>query len=174
MDDEHAGPQTPAPGADDRLLVPLGELIRAEDAPPAAAVELAKQSFGLRQVDTELAALVADSAVDAVGTAVRAGAGETLPRLLTFEFEGPSGTGAPQAVEVEVSGSGRYRRLLGQLHPPGAARIEVRQPEGDAARQVDADDQGRFVVAAVGVGLMRLTWHRPGRNAITTAWVRLD
>ncbi|GGM62620.1 hypothetical protein GCM10011608_54730 [Micromonospora sonchi] len=174
MDDEHAGPETPAPGADDRLLASLGDLIRAEDAPPAVAVELAKQSFGLRQVDTELAALVADSAADAVGTAVRAGEGGTVPRLLTFEFEGPTETGEPQAVEVEVSRSGRYRRLLGQLQPPGPARIEVRQPEGDAVRQVDADDQGRFVVEVVGVGLMRLTWYRPGRNAITTAWVRLD
>ncbi|PMR60338.1 hypothetical protein C1A38_14850 [Verrucosispora sp. ts21] len=172
MDDEHTGPQTPAPGADDPLLAPLGELIRAADAPPAMAVELAKQSFGLRQVDTELAALVADSAMDPVGTAVRVGEQGTLPRLLTFEVEGPDDT--PQAVEVEVSGSGRYRRLLGQLHPPGAARIEVRQPGGDAVDPVDADEQGRFVVAAVGVGLIRLTWHRPGRHAIATAWFRLD
>ncbi|MFD6756433.1 hypothetical protein [Micromonospora gifhornensis] len=172
MDDEHTGPQTPAPGADDPLLAPLGELIRAADAPPAMAVELAKQSFGLRQLDTELAALVADSATDPVGTAVRAGEQGVLPRLLTFEVEGPDDT--PQAVEVEVSGSGRYRRLLGQLHPPGAARIEVRQPGGDAVDPVDADEQGRFVVAAVEVGLIRLTWHRPGRNAIATAWFRLD
>ncbi|MBL6278392.1 hypothetical protein JMF97_19720 [Micromonospora fiedleri] len=172
MDDEHTGPQMPAPGADDRLLAPLGELIRAADPPPAMAVELAKQSFGLRRVDTELAALVADSALDPVGSAIRAGEQGTLPRLLTFEVEGPDDT--PQAVEVEVSGSGPYRRLLGQLHPPGAARIEVRQPGGDAAAAVDADDQGRFVVAEVAVGLMRLTWHRPGRGAIATAWVRLD
>ncbi|GIJ24810.1 hypothetical protein [Micromonospora lutea] len=174
MDDEHTGPETPAAGADDPLLAPLGDLIRAADAPPAAAAELAKQSFGLRQVDTELAALVADSAVDVVGTAVRAGKEATAPRLLTFEVAGPTETDEPQAVEVEVSPSGRYRRLLGQLQPPAAARVEVRQAAGDAVRQVDADDQGRFVVEAVGVGLMRLTWQRPGRNAITTAWVRLD
>src|SRR5687767_810225 len=96
----------------------LGALFREYDGPPETAVELARLSFGLRTIDAELAALTADSRTDRPLESVRAADVGTAPRLLTFEA-------ADLAVELEVSGTGSSRRLLGQLVPAGPATIEV-------------------------------------------------
>jgi hypothetical protein len=88
---------------DERLL---GELRRAAgryDAPPASVMEAARASFTWRSIDTELAALAFDSAVDLPAGAVRSAGG---PRQLAFDAPGLT-------VEVEVSPDGPHRRLRG-------------------------------------------------------------
>src|SRR5690349_17434501 len=95
----------------------LGEIFRTQDGPPPEAIELAKLSFGLRSIDAELAALVVDADLDSA-VSVRAGESDDGTRLLTFEVADPTDAGEPAAVEVEISGAGRGRRLFGQLHPP--------------------------------------------------------
>jgi hypothetical protein len=95
----------------DILMSRLREMLATTDGPPPEFIELAKRMFGLRTVDAELAALIADSDVEAGAVAVRGGA-ET--RLLTFES-------ADLAIEIEVSRTGRSRRVLGQLVPAVAA-----------------------------------------------------
>jgi hypothetical protein len=168
VDDNGAGPQPLDRTADDdALLARLAGMFREEDPPPAAAVELAKQSFGLRALDAELAALTADSRLDQPAVAVREGRSDAGPRLLTFES-------AELVVEVEVSGSDEHRRVLGQLLPPGPARIEVRQPAAPAPRWIDADDHGRFVIEDLDPGPVSLTCHQPGRRSVTTEWTGLD
>jgi hypothetical protein len=154
-------------GDDESLADRLAQLFREVDAPPPAVVELARLSFGLRSLDAELATLTADSLVDPLSSTVRAGGPDSGPRLLTFET-------ADLAVELEVSGSGRRRRLLGQLLPPEPARIEVRQPSAPDLRWVDADERGRFVVESVDPGPVSLTCHRPGRRPIATEWTTVD
>jgi hypothetical protein len=155
---------------DDRLSERLRDLLRRTDSPPHLAVELAKQSFALRSVDAELAALVADSEVDGLAVTVRNDEPDG-PRLLTFETE-PSPTGDIAAVEVELGGPGG-RRLLGQMHPPGPARIEVRQPAAAGPRWVEADDHGRFAIEDMAAGPFSLTCHAAGRRPVTTAWTTL-
>ena len=168
MDNNGAGPESSDQTVDeDALLGRLAEMFREEDPPPAAAVELAKQSFGLRALDAELAALTADSRLDQPAVAVREGRSDAGPRLLTFET-------AELVVEVEVGGSGEHRRVLGQLLPPGPARIEVRQPAAPDPRWIDADDHGRFVIEDLGPGPVSLTCHQPGRRSVTTEWTGLD
>ena len=152
---------------DAALMARLAEMFRQEDPPPAVVVELARQSFGLRTVDAELAALVGDSDIDHAAVAVRTGESATSPRLLTFET-------TDLAVEIEVSGSGRHRRLLGQLLPPDAARIEVRQPSASAPWWVEVDDRGRFAVENVRPGPVRLTCHRPRHRPVVTEWTNLQ
>jgi hypothetical protein len=152
---------------DEALLGRLSELVNTEDPPPAMLFELAKQSFGLRTVDAELAALAADSELDEPAVAVRDSGAEKGPRLLTFESAGLT-------VEVEVTGSGRHRRLVGQIDPPGLARIEVRQPLAPQPRSVDADDRGRFVVESPAAGPISLACHQPGRPPVITEWTGLD
>jgi hypothetical protein len=152
---------------DEALFDRLREIVNTEDAPPAILLELARQSFGLRQVDAELAALAADSDVDTAAVAVRDGRSESGPRLLTFES--PALT-----VEIEVSGSGRHHRLFGQIDPPGVARIDVRQPSTPQPRSIDVDDQGRFVVENLAAGPISLTCHQPGRPPVVTEWAALD
>jgi hypothetical protein len=152
---------------DDALMARLREMFRQEDEPPAVVVELAKQSFGLRAVDAELAALIADSDVDRDVAAVRLHESGVGRRLLTFET-------AELVVEIQVGGSGQRRRILGQLLPPDQARIEVKQPSAQQASWIDVDDEGRFVIENVYPGVVSLTCHRPGRRSVTTQWTYLE
>ena len=159
--DDHAQP--PESNRDDaELLTRLGALFGSLDRPPADAVELAKQSFGLRTIDAELATLVADSPVESALT-VRLGDTGAEPRLYTFEAsDEPASVLGIGAVEIEVSGVGRDARMVGQLHPPGPARIELRQSGNAEPRSVDADDQGRFLIEGLAGAPFSLLCRRPG------------
>lgn len=130
---------------DGSLLEELRTVLRQVDPVPARVREAAKASFAWRTVDAELAELAFDSLVDQHQLATVRAAGE--PRLLTFTAPGLT-------VEVEVAASGGRRRLIGQLVPPGAAQVKVRHPGG--AVTVDADELGRFTVAEVEPGPVRL------------------
>jgi hypothetical protein len=145
---------------DDILMTRLRDLLGPIEAPPPEFVELAKRVFELRTVDAELAALIADSDVEAGAVAVR-GSAET--RLLTFESAG-------LAIEIEVSGTGRSRRVLGQLVPPGPGTIEARQPSVAGARSVEVDDRGWFVLDDVRPEPLSLTCRRSGAAPVITEW----
>jgi hypothetical protein len=150
---------------DDEVLMARLRDVFAADAPPAEAVDLAKGLFGLRTLDAELAALTADSdseadsEVDAV--AVRGSAGT---RLLSFES-------ADLAIEIEVSGTGPVRRVVGQVVPEGAGTIEVRQPTVGGGRTVEVDGRGRFTIDDVRPEPLNLTCRRPGARPVTTQWL---
>ncbi|MEV4642119.1 hypothetical protein AB0J80_32700 [Actinoplanes sp. NPDC049548] len=161
---------------DDSLLARLGQLFREADPPPADAVELARQSFGLRGLDAELAELVEDSeaatgdaAVHRQAVAVRDPGTAPQPRQLTFQVVGPHGADEV-IIAVQVEAVGTRRRLTGHLAPQGPARIEVRQPAAPEARRVDADGRGLFVIDDVLPGPMSLTCRRAGAPAIATQW----
>jgi hypothetical protein len=126
---------------DDALLSELRTAL-APDPVPAAVVAAARASFTWRSVDEELAELLSDSA-DLALTGVR-GTGD---RRLAFE--------APQLViEFVLVPGPRGSRLEGQLAPPGPARIEVRH--GGAVAEIEADDQGRFVLDGIRKGPLAL------------------
>jgi len=147
---------------DDVLMARLRDLLAETDGPPPAEfVAMAKQMFGLRSVDAELAALVADSDAESGAVAVRGGA---EARLLTFESAG-------LAVEIEVSGAGRSRRVLGQLVPPGPGTVEARQPALPEPRVADVDERGRFTLDDLHPGPLSLTCRRDGAAAVSTSWV---
>jgi hypothetical protein len=148
--------------ADDILMTRLNDMFTRYDAPPADVVGLAQGLFGLRRLDAELAELTADSAVDGLEVAVRGG--DT--RLLTFET-------AELAIEIEVSGTGRTRRVVGQLVPGGPASLEARQPSVPP-RRADADSRGRFEFDGLVPEPFSLTWSRPGSRAVTTQWTGLE
>lgn len=151
---------------DDELFQRLTEMLSPQHEPPPMLTELAKQSFGLRTVDAELAALTADSEVEGTAAAVRRGAQADVPRLLTFETPG-------LLVELEIGGSGRRHRILGELVPAGSASIEVLQPGATGSRVITADEDGRFVVEGLHTGPFSLTCRRPGRSPVTTEWTSL-
>lgn len=148
---------------DDDLMTRLRDVLAAADGPPPAAVALAKGMFGLRTLDAELAALVADSAADAGADAV-AVRGSTDTRLLSFES-------ADLAIEIEVSGAGPVRRVVGQVVPPGGGTIEVRQPGAGRPRSVEVDERGRFTIDDVRPEPLNLTCRRPGARPVTTQWL---
>jgi hypothetical protein len=166
MDDE--GAAAGEPGADeDELFRRLTEMLSPQHNPPASVTELAKQSFGLRTVDAELAALVADSEVHGTAAAVRGSQTISAPRLLTYQTTG-------LLVELEVGAAEGRRRILGELLPEGEATIEVRQPGAPGSRFVEVDPEGRFVVDGLRTGPFSLTCRRPGRSPVTTEWTSLD
>jgi hypothetical protein len=152
---------------EDELFRRLTEMLSPQHNPPAMVTELAKQSFALRTIDAELAELTADSLVEGTAAAVRRGAQVDVPRLLTFETTG-------LLVELEVGGSARRHRILGELVPSGPATIELRQPGAAGPRLIEADEDGRFVIEELLAEPFNLTCRRPGRNPVTTEWTSLD
>jgi hypothetical protein len=148
-------------GPDERLLAELGELFRQSSPLPRSVVNMAKESYTWRTIDAELAELTADSLLERPEARTR---GAAEPRALTFEAR-------DLVLEIEVDVSGHRRQLLGQLIPPQAARIEVRQ--GGAVRMVEADTAGRFAVGDLQARPVSLRCQRPGRDPVATAWVRL-
>ena len=146
--------------ADDReLLEELRRVVELADPVPPNVVAAASASLTWRTIDAELAQLAYDSALDAKGAALVRTCGAR--RLLTFDLPGGS-------LEVEVTADGPIRRLLGQLVPPRAARIEIRHAAGVLA--VDADELGRFAADGVAAGPASLVCRRDGR-VVETEWV---
>jgi hypothetical protein len=117
--------------ADDALLAALGETVERVDPVPEALVAAARSALTWRTVDEELAELSFDSSEERL-VGVRAGA-PTQARQLTFDADGAT-------VEVELTDG----RLVGQLLPPGPARVELRH--GAEVTMTDADDLGRFAL----------------------------
>jgi hypothetical protein len=176
----------PDPGLSDLLIAQLARMLVEQHTPPPMVMELARQSFGLRTVDTELASLAADSDVVGTAAAVRRTRQGSAPRLLTFStpdltveltiepareraLELPDGP-----VERAGSGAGPRRRVLGELIPRGTATIQVRQPGCPDPVLVDADDAGRFVVEDLLRGPLNLIFHRLGQRPVSTEWTYLD
>jgi hypothetical protein len=170
MTDEPAGGGAGASPEEDELFRRVAQMLSPQLDPPAMVADLAKQSFGLRSVDAELARLTADSAEAGTAAAVRrAGPFEPFdaPRLLSFQTPA-------LVVELEVAPAAAGRRILGEIVPAGPATIEVRQPGADGPRRFDVDDEGRFVVEGVRPGPFSLTCRRAGLAPISTEWTRLD
>ena len=86
------------------------------------------------------------------------------PRILTF-------TAGALTVEVEVDDVPGARRLIGQLTPPGPARLELRGGGGDVAGE--ADELGRFVLALPTERLRASLRIRRDGRVTETAWVPL-
>ena len=161
-DDEQLDPLDPDP-IDEAEAERLLSALAAADPPPDDIVTSAKGLFAWRTIDAELAELSYDSELDEHALAGVRGAGEL--RQLTFEAEGVR-------LDVEVT-TGPPARLVGQLAPSGAARVEVRSPQGSVT--VDADDHGRFTVTELQPGpvSLRCTPASPGAGTVETGWVHL-
>jgi hypothetical protein len=129
--------------------------------PPDRVVEAAKESYTWRTVDAELAELTNDSLVDQPAVLTR---GPSGPRALTFEA-------ADLAIEVEVTVSGRQRRLLGQLVPAQPAQIEVSQ--AGTTITVEADAAGRFRFPGLEARPVGLCCRLAGRRPVCTEWLLL-
>ncbi|HEU4346423.1 MAG TPA: hypothetical protein VFR35_01420 [Actinoplanes sp.] len=165
-------PSDPAAPDDGRLMAWLAEMLRESDPPPPAVLELARQSFTLRALDAELAALVEDSdapAGDRPAVAVRTAGVTPDRRQLTFHFHDER-TGNDLVIAVEVEVRDQRRRITGHLDPAGPALVEIRQPAVPRARRVDVDRRGRFAIDEVLPGPASLTCRRVGAPSVTTEW----
>ena len=159
---------------DARLLAQLRDMFRVVDPPPPGVVELARQSFVLRNLDAELAALVEDSDQTTGGQrhramAVRGSGMAPEPRQLTFQFFDPR-TNDELLIAIQVEAVGVRRRLTGHVAPQGPVEIEMRQPAVPEARQIEVDRLGRFVIEDVFPGPASITCRREGVPPVATQW----
>ncbi|MFR9787693.1 hypothetical protein ACL07V_03275 [Streptomyces sp. MB22_4] len=165
--DSFAGEALPGDGPAERVLAEdalaadalLEEELRQAaavlDPVPEALCQIALDAYALHDLDAKIAELTFDSLVDALP--VR---GVTdVPRMLTFRA-------GPLTVDIEVTGDG----LMGQVLPPGPARIEVLGGPG-AARPVAVDTLGRFTSDTPPSGPFALRL-RTGTEVIVTEWLR--
>jgi hypothetical protein len=141
----------------------LAELRHAGEleAVPRDMVAAAKAAIIWRTMDAELAELTYDSSTEDPALAgVRSSAAS---RLLTFEAPG-------LVVEVESLDAGARRRLVGQLVPAQAGRVQVRH--GGGTVEVDADHLGRFIADDVVPGPVSLRCSgAEGTAPVVTDWV---
>ncbi len=132
---------------------------------PADLMRLAAGAYIWRTIDADLAEIVFDSAVDHDEAALVRG--PQPGRLLSFRSSGLT-------IDVEVTGTGSQRDLIGQLVPPQWAAIEIRQ--GDDVSTLDADELGRFSAGPLRSGPIRLrcrTEAQTGLRRVVTDWVSI-
>lgn len=143
---------------DDALEARLRALAVEADPPPEWVRAAARAAFAVRDLDAELAELVADSwADDAVLTR---DSGDVL-RMLSFE------TGDVR-IEVDVEPGADGARLHGVVVGL-AGELTVVHAGGRTA--VPVEDGGRFDVAGIPAGPVRLEGTTVAGVRVATAWV---
>jgi hypothetical protein len=150
----------------DDVLTAYRRIAASVDGPPEYVLSAARAAFLARDLDAEIALLVADSRSvyrEEAYEPVRAEPDVAQGRwLLTFE-----GGGIQMEIEVE-EGEGRVR-LFGLLS--GGSTTDCFLEAAGDRRRVDIDDLGRFVVDDVEHGPVRLRCRSSDGARVTTAWV---
>lgn len=114
--------------------------------------------------DARPADLVPDAAPQAEASAVR---GSPEWRQLSFRASGLT-------IELEITGSGDYRRLLGQLIPRQRAVVDIRHADGTTT--VEADELGRFSAEIVPLGQISLRCRLGAdtdQSPVVTGWITI-
>jgi hypothetical protein len=150
-------------GRELQLLDDLRGVATRLDPPPPTVLAAASAAFELRDLEAQLAALIADSLADESLELVR---GSTTTRLLTFEAPG-------LVIQLQVTGDGAGRRLVGELTDNGGAgsSYEVQVEHSTGLISVVPDEHGRFLLEAVPAGNLRLRVTGAGSRSVITAWV---
>ena len=136
---------------DERLLVALGEAIKASQAVPSWFVETGKNAFAWHNIDAELAQLTYDSNEDKREAAVMRSETASI-RALTF-------TSAHLSLELEVT----ENSLLGQIIPPRAGVLEIHTRAGEIST-TEVDEIGCFAVDPIPDSPFRLRCRCGGRH----------
>ncbi len=139
----------------------LRQIIERLDPVPERLLAAAKDCYTWRTVDSDLAELVFDSMAEDHGVLVR---GADPPRLLSFEAH-------DLTVDIEVSGSGSARRIIGQLAPPQRSTIQIRQ--GRDAAQLETDELGRFTGPLRDGPFSLLCTGAEGSLPVVTDWITI-
>jgi hypothetical protein len=113
-----------------------------------------------------------------------AGSAELDPQALSSEVPpGSAARGGPEwrqlsfrasglTIELEITGSGDFRRLIGQLIPRQSAGVDIRH--GHGVITVEADTMGRFSAEEVPFGQISLRCRLGSDQApIVTGWISL-
>ncbi|HEY0530228.1 MAG TPA: hypothetical protein VGD29_01360 [Actinoplanes sp.] len=150
---------------DDALMDELRRIASAVDGPPASVAELARAAFLTRDIDGELAVLIADSRFAEDFEPVRAyGEPGQGSWLLSFQ-------GGGVRVDMEVAESADRLALIGQFTGLNGADHLLETVSG--WRPLAVDDLGRFVVEGLRHGRIRLRCQSADGTPITTTWISI-
>jgi hypothetical protein len=150
----------------EEVLAAYRRIVAAVDPPPPHLRPAAWAALGARDLDAEIALLIADSRTEAgaaIYEPVRAEP-DAAPGRWLLSFEG----GGIQA-EIEVEECDGRLRLLGLIS--GASTDNCYLETAGDQRRVDVDDLGRFIVEDLAPGPIRLRCLSTDRVRVTTAWV---
>jgi len=163
MSDPKGGQPTPDSGpneADLRLLERLSAIAEVVDPVPDHVRELSRALFSLRDPDAELMLAVeveADRLEAVRGTS-------PTSRMHFFEF-------GELSVDVELTVSGGFCDVVGVVaDPSGSASRSVTLDTTSASFTTALDDDGRFELRHVPVGMCRLSLERDSRPKVSTPW----
>ncbi len=138
------------------------------DPVPPGLILAAVDAFTWRTIDAELAELVFDSLIDHDDLAVVRGSPQD--RMLSFQASGLT-------IEVEITGTGASRRLIGQLVPPQPASVAVQAPGGGPSGvRALADELGRFSADSLPAGPVSLHCRLGAETAghsVVTDWISM-
>src|SRR5262245_61214196 len=155
------------PAGDDEFMARLRAVAQEVDPVPDRVVEAARAAITTRDLNGELAMLLADSHAQVPGSMfepVRSHAAtQHRPRLLTF-------TGAGVQIDLEVGPRDVIVDVFGQLTgaAPGECSIQhARWPW----QPVDVDDLGRFLFRGLARGPIRVRCRSTQGVVVTTTWV---
>jgi hypothetical protein len=156
---------------DDDLMAELRRVAAAIDGVPDEVRAAAHAAIGTRDLDRQLADLIADSAQsgadDEAFEEVRAWTGDGPPssRLLSF-------AGGEVQVDLEVSEHGELLDVIGQFTGASAGECALEYANGERV-VLDVDSLGRFLVSGVRHGPVRARCRSAGGAPVTTAWVTI-
>ena len=147
----------------------LRRIVGDVDPVPDEVFAAARAAIITRELDAELAALVADSAAmedelrfDPVRTASTEAADT---RLLSFD-------GGGVQVELEVSGQADQLMVVGQVIGAADRGCVLEQADG-RVHDVELDSLGRFLITGVTSGPARLRCRSASGGRVSTHWVWL-
>jgi hypothetical protein len=153
---------------DDTLLGELRRLAAEADPMPEAVLTAADAAIGTRDLDSQLAVLLADTWApesDRSPEQVRGGGPETTQnRVLIYAAE-------DVRIDVGIQSEAGSRKLIGQITGASTEGSSVERPDGTAV-PVEIDDLGRFLVM-VDAGPVRLRCLSLTGTVVVTAWLNV-
>jgi len=152
---------------DDALLEWLRKVAVEADPVPDDVAAAAREAIRLKDLDGQLAELVADSASTETSyeTVRRAGPEITEDRMLSFE-------GGEVRVELDISPSDDGLTIIGQLVGASPEGCELEYSDG-SREQVQLDELGRFLLDGRQRGPMRIRCRSVRGSPVVTSWVNL-
>ena len=151
--------------SDDELEAELRRLAASREPVPAQLHQAAVDAFSWRDIDAEIAELVYDSLLDADAASLVRGPADQ--RMVSFAVGGIT-------IDVEVTGAGTGRSVMGQIAPPQRATVDIRYPQDTVT--VETDELGRFESGPLPPGPASLRLRPPPGGdgpAIVTDWISL-
>lgn len=148
---------------DAELEQELRRVIAQVDPVPSGLFDAAVGAFAWRTIGADLAELVFDSLADHDEAALVRGTG----RMLSFRA-------SSLTIDVEVTGTGDSRMLVGQLRPRQPASLDIRH--ADNVDTIEVDELGRFSAGPLRPGPVSLRCLYRAETAqppVVTDWIAI-